>query len=165
MLSFGVSHLDKSFPAPNFVKIQGKLIINGYGGHQFGPGGNLTIRPTGILEVGNNFNVGHFSRFVISSHSVIGDDNMHSWNNLYMDTDSHPIFDEKGNRLNEAAGFKIGNNVWIGAKCTILKGVKIADGVILASTSLVTKNLDNPNSIYTSSRMIKSKVTWSNVIV
>ena len=165
MLRIGITHLDRSFPAPNFIRIEGKLIIHGDGLHAIGPGGNLTIRPTGILEIGNNFRIGHFSKFVISSHSVIGDNNMHSWENLYMDTDSHPVFDESGDRINEPKGLHFGNDVWIGARCTVLKGVRISDGCILASRSLVTKDLTTPRSVYASSRMIKSNVRWCNEIL
>lgn len=81
-----------------------------------------------------------------------------------MDTDSHPIYDEEGKRLNHPKGFSIGSNVWIGARCTVLKGVSVANGVILASRSLVTKNLDIPNSIYASSRIIKSNIHWDRGI-
>ncbi len=164
MLSIGTTHLIYSFPAPNFIKIEGKLIIHGDGYHNIGPGANITVKPSGKLEIGNNFSVGHFCKFVIASHSIIGDNNLHSWENLYMDTDSHPIFDAEGNRINNPKGLKFGNNVWVGARCTILKGVNIADGVILASRSLVTKNLDSPNSIYASSRIIRSDVRWDKSI-
>jgi len=34
---------------------------------------------------------------------------------------------------------KIGNNVWIGAKATILKGVTIGDGAIVGANAVVTK--------------------------
>lgn len=119
LLSFGISHLNCSFSAPNFINIEGRLIIHGSGAHDFGPGANLRIRSSGQLEIGDNYSVGHFCRFIISSHSVIGDNNMHSWENLFMDTDSHPIYNKTGDLLNYPKGFHIGNNVWIGAKCTI----------------------------------------------
>jgi acetyltransferase-like isoleucine patch superfamily enzyme len=35
----------------------------------------------------------------------------------------------------------IGNNVWIGDKVTILKGVTIGDNVVIAANSVVTKNI------------------------
>ena len=35
----------------------------------------------------------------------------------------------------------IGNNVWIGDKATILSGVSIGDGAVIAANSVVTKNV------------------------
>ena len=32
----------------------------------------------------------------------------------------------------------IGNNVWVGANCTILKGVSIGNGAIIAAGAVVT---------------------------
>lgn len=37
----------------------------------------------------------------------------------------------------------IGNDVWIGYKATIMPGVKVGDGAIIASNSTVTKNVDS----------------------
>lgn len=165
MLSFGMSHLDYSYPAPNFVKIEGRLIIHGSGNHLIGPGGTLVIRKTGTLEIGNDFGVGHFSRFTISAHSKIGDNNMHSWQNLYMDNDSHPILNSEKEIINPPKGFEIGDNVWFGARCTILKGVKVSDGCIIATNSLLTKSLEDKKSIYASSQKLKEDVTWLGTIV
>lgn len=36
---------------------------------------------------------------------------------------------------------KIGNDVWIGAKCTIMDGISIGDGAIVAAGSVVTKDV------------------------
>ncbi len=36
---------------------------------------------------------------------------------------------------------KIGNNVWIGEKATILPGVTIGDGVVVAANAVVTKDV------------------------
>ena len=36
---------------------------------------------------------------------------------------------------------KVGNDVWIGAKSTIMSGIKISDGVIVAAGSTVTKDV------------------------
>jgi lipopolysaccharide transport system ATP-binding protein len=37
----------------------------------------------------------------------------------------------------------IGNDVWIGAKSTIMSGVKIGDGAIIAAGALVTKDVED----------------------
>lgn len=41
---------------------------------------------------------------------------------------------------------EIGNNVWIGAKVTVMKGCKIGDNVIIGANSVVTRDIP-PNSI------------------
>jgi acetyltransferase-like isoleucine patch superfamily enzyme len=43
-------------------------------------------------------------------------------------------------------GVTIGNDVWIGANCTIMDGVQIADGAVIANNSHVVKNV-NPYEI------------------
>src|SRR5262249_4183280 len=40
----------------------------------------------------------------------------------------------------------IGNNVWFGARCMVLKGVTIGDNCVIAAGSIVTKSLP-PNSL------------------
>lgn len=69
------------------------------------------------------------------------------------DTDFHPINPDE--RYKEAMGIKIdhsivnkkeiniGNNVWIGWGCTILKGVSIGDNSIIAAGSVVINNIPN----------------------
>lgn len=39
------------------------------------------------------------------------------------------------------AAIKIGNNVWLGAKCTVLKGVTIGDNTVVGANSVVTHDL------------------------
>jgi len=39
------------------------------------------------------------------------------------------------------APIEIGSDVWIGAQVTILKGVRISDGAVIAAGSVVTKNV------------------------
>lgn len=160
ILSFGADVLNYSAPHPIFIRIEGQLIIHGTGHHDISPGVSIGIRKTGILEIGNDFYVGAFSKFIIGAHSKIGNNNMHSWQNIYMDTDSHPIY-TNDELINPPKGIEIGNRVWIGAQCTILKGVKISDGCIVGTGSFLTKSLTDKESIYASNRKLKENVKWS----
>lgn len=60
-----------------------------------------------------------------------------------------------------SAPISIGNHVWIGQRATILKGVSIGDGAIIASGAIVTKNVP-ANSIVAGvpAKVIKDNITW-----
>jgi acetyltransferase-like isoleucine patch superfamily enzyme len=44
-------------------------------------------------------------------------------------------------RVREKADIKIGNNVWIWARVTVLKGVNIGDNVVIWAGSVVVKDI------------------------
>lgn len=50
----------------------------------------------------------------------------------------------------------IENNVWIGANCTIMSGVKISEGSIIAAGTVITKST-KPYTIYGSSKQFEIK--------
>ncbi len=49
--------------------------------------------------------------------------------------------DRYGSDAVSAGGITIGNDVWIGTQCTILTGVTIGDGAIVAANSVVTSDV------------------------
>ena len=65
-----------------------------------------------------------------------------------MDTDFHPIVNEHGELQNPQKPIHIGNNVWIGCRATILKGVSIADNSVIASNSTIRKNCEKASCLY-----------------
>lgn len=55
---------------------------------------------------------------------------------------SHPILaDERNMALAIGKPITLGDNVWLGANCTILGGVTIGDNSIIGAGSVVTKNI------------------------
>jgi acetyltransferase-like isoleucine patch superfamily enzyme len=105
-----------------------------------------------LLQIGNNSGVGYGTTISVSKEVIIGDDCMIGPNCMIMDSDDHPVSPEK--RLKREAvsvehvqPVRIGNNVWIGANCAILKGVIIGDNSVIAAHSVVTKAV-LPNSVY-----------------
>ncbi|MBQ1175732.1 MAG: hypothetical protein IIX56_04955 [Treponema sp.] len=67
-----------------------------------------------------------------------------------------------GNIINENKPIEIGNHVWIGAKSTILKGTKIADGSVIGAGSLCAGLLSDEKSIYAGqpAKLIKKNINW-----
>lgn len=149
------------------------LSINGIKfGNNVSIGRCTTIECTGSLknignglQVGNNVGLGTHCFYGCAGGIEIGDNTIvgnyvsfHSENHNFDDLDI-PIRLQGVNR----EGIKIGNNVWIGAKATILDGVIIPDGCIIAAGSVVTKNgskLYKPNSIIAGvpGKIIKTRI-------
>lgn len=51
------------------------------------------------------------------------------------------FFNESRRETTSRGGIYVGNDVWIGAKATILSGVRISDGAVIAAHSVVTKDV------------------------
>lgn len=62
-------------------------------------------------------------------------------NNLVIVDHDHEIIKGHATEKLVSKPIVISNNVWIGANCTILKGVQIGEGAIVAAGSVVTKNV------------------------
>ncbi len=57
-------------------------------------------------------------------------------------TAKHPLdYKNRNKGLEKALPITIGNNVWIGANVSIMPGVNIGDGCVIAAGSVVTKNI------------------------
>jgi acetyltransferase-like isoleucine patch superfamily enzyme len=97
-----------------------------------------------------NSSVACHDRVTIGSRCAIGFDV------LIMDADGHQL----DNRPS-IAPVVIGDNVWIGARSTILKGVTIGDGAVIAACSLVAKDVA-PRSLVggNPARVIREEVDW-----
>ena len=100
------------------------------------------------ISIGNNVGIGEFAYLGGAGSLEIGDEciigqylSCHPENHNYQDTTisiRHQGVTRKG--------IKIGRNCWIGSKVTILDGVEIGNGSIIAAGSVVTKSFPE-NSI------------------
>ncbi len=100
------------------------------------------------IKIGNNVGIGEFAYLGGSGGLEIGDEcivgqylSCHPENHNYQNIEM-PIRHQGVSRK----GIKIGKNCWIGSKVTILDGVEIGDGCILAAGSVITKSFPE-NSI------------------
>jgi acetyltransferase-like isoleucine patch superfamily enzyme len=105
-----------------------------------------------VLRIGHNSGVGYGTVISIAKEVIIGDNCMIGSNCIIMDNDDHPISPQKRLaretvRPEDVYPVKIGNNVWIGANCAILKGTHIGDNSIIATHSVISKDV-LPNCVY-----------------
>lgn len=112
-------------------------IVHFNGKASIGHGSKLSIGKCGILTVGNNFVITAESQIICNKNITIEDNVLISWQCLIMDTDFHDIFQNKI-KVNNDKDIIIRQNVWLGCRSTILKGVEVYEhNVIAANTNLV----------------------------
>ena len=99
------------------------------------------------LIIGNNGNFGAFNHITCINRIVIGENCLTGkWvtisDNNHGTTDFETLHVAPGKRKLFTKGpIIIGNSVWIGDKASILGGVTIGDGAVVAANSVVTKDV------------------------
>ncbi len=93
------------------------------------------------VEIGENFFSNH-NLVILDPAKVIFGDNVFVGPNCCFATAGHPLDAETRNKgLEFARPIKVGNNVWFGAGVTVLPGVTIGDGCVIAAGSVVISDL------------------------
>lgn len=144
------------FPEAKVLNLQNNpksIIINK---NSFVRGELLVYKFAGKIEIGENTYIGENSKIWSADHIYIGNNVLISHQVNIIDTNSHEInhveraqrfqemaqnghWEEKGNLLNSP--IRIEDYAWINFNVTILKGVKIGKGAIIAAGSVVTKDV------------------------
>ena len=142
------------------LEIDGDLIFNGRAFIM--QGCKINIMQNAQLIIGDDFNMSVECVIIVEKKIQIGKSSGISWESLVMDTDFHHIYDEDGVEFNQPKEIIIGDKVWVGCKCTLLKGAEIPSGSIVAANSMVTKKLSGEKSIFGGNpiRTLKSNITW-----
>lgn len=96
---------------------------------------------------GSNCSIGAYNHITCINQILIGE-NFLSGKWVTISDNSHGAFDEtelqkspQNRDIMSKGPVIIGKNVWVGDKSTILSGVKIGDGVIVAANSVVTNDV------------------------
>lgn len=99
------------------------------------------------IEIGNNCHFGAYNHLTCINKIKIGDGCLTGkWvtitDNSHGETDQDNLLIAPIERkLTSKGPVIIGNNVWIGDKATILPGVTIGDGAVIAANTVVTKDV------------------------
>lgn len=160
-LSINVLNLkrDKLLPTTLYLANNAKMICKG--NITMYEGACIVVHDGGKLEIGKNLAM-NASVIQCASHISIGDNCLIGADILIQDTDFHPVLDENGQAKPISKPIQIGNKVWICAKATILKGVTIGDGAIIAAGTVVSKNVPAHSLVAGNpARVIKENIYWT----
>lgn len=148
---------DRGAYIKNELGVPEKIVV----GHHCRLYGGLVCKATGKIEIGdystiqNGVSIQCLQRITIGSFTgiasgvLITDNNTHQtgveeWIRHRIRTAPGGLgYPGLGNgwELSESQPVVIGDGVWVGSNCTILKGVEVGDGAIIARGSIVTKNV------------------------
>ena len=166
-LRIGLQDRQYCYDKPSLFNIHGKLILKGKGLHSFAPGAQVYVGRGATLIIDECFTASHDLKIYCKYKITIGINNMWSYYNIVMDNDGHRIYDEDMTWINTNREIVFGDNVWLGGRCTVLKGSMIPNGCVIGSESLVRKNLEKENSIYSGNGpvLIRENIVWDRKLV
>ena len=157
-IGFGdVGHYDRK-RSRTIWQVSGEVHFSGKA--SIGHGSKISVR--GRLELGDRFNITAESTIVCAKDIRFGNNCLMSWDVLVMDTDEHPIYDKQDERINPDAPIVVGNHVWIGCKCMLLKGAELPDNTILAAGTNLRSAFHGEEQIIGGNppSILKREVTW-----
>ncbi len=163
-----------------YLNLRGRLYFRD--GYAIGRGTRMDIGPGAEAVFGRGY-VNANSLFVIMNGLTVGHDTVISWNCRFVDEDFHQISATTGAvdgsattgavdgsattgavaRSSKDKRIVIGENVWVGCDSLLLKGVRIADGCVVAAGSVVTGQFDEPRTLIggNPARVLKRDVSWT----
>lgn len=128
--------------------------INGFGDIKLGDNVKISGKPDIVfsnklcsnptLIIGDNTFIGNATCFTIAQRVEIGSNCFLASDVSITDNDGHPLdYMKRRNNLppDSSKPVLIGNDVWIGRKAMIMKGVTIGDRSIVGAGAIVTKNV------------------------
>ncbi len=108
------------------------------------------------LNLGSGY-INRYCKIRCYDEITIGEGVAISENFTIWDSDAHQMM----NGSEPTQPIVIGDKVWIGTNVTVLKGVKIGDGCVIAAGSLVTKDVPaNCLAAGVPAKVIKENVSW-----
>jgi len=159
-IGFGdVGHYDRK-RSRSIWQVSGTVSFGGKA--SIGHGSKLSVR--GNLKLGAGFNMTAESTIVCAKDIRFGDDCLLSWDILVMDTDEHPLYNKEGERINPDKAIVVGNHVWMGCKCVLLKGAELPDNTVLAAGTLLKSAFAGENQVVGGNppSILKRDVRWEH---
>ena len=118
------------------------------------------------VKIGNRCSFNGQIRFLLheAKEIKIGDDCLFASDVDVTISDMHSILDkDTGKRINDAKSIRIGNKVWVGERCILLKGSEVDDGSIIGAGSVLSKKIPK-NCVAAGNpvKIIRTNVIWDH---
>ncbi|MHB8514305.1 MAG: acyltransferase [Dehalococcoidia bacterium] len=131
--SAGLTIVRPGFPKPRAINRGGTIET---GNCAFFPGVRLEVLKGGRIVIGDGTYLNRNTEVVSAREVRIGRNCKIAWDVVIMDTDQHPV-----GGIDRSAPIWIGDDVWIGCRAIILKGVHIGHGAVVGAGAVVTKDV------------------------
>ncbi len=127
------------------------------------------IENENVIQIGDSLTASDkMEIYAIEGKKItIGSDCLFSYGIEIRNSDSHSLFDQNGDRINEAKDVVIGDHVWICQHCLILKGAEIGSGSCVAAKAVVTGKTFDQNTLIGGfpARVLREGITWRDELV
>lgn len=140
-------------PSQMVMRSNSKITVNSefriFSGHSIWVNQNASLI-LGSGYINNNFRLSCFERVEIGHNVAISE------NVTIRDSDNYSLNGSKPTKP-----ITIGNNVWIGMNATILKGVSIGDGAVVAAGAVVNRDVPPKTLVVGVPAVVKKKqIEW-----
>ncbi len=150
-------YISKPDPFIGNVELYEHATINVKNTFFFHSGCDIMVFKNAILNLGSGY-INRYSKIRCYRSITIGENVAISENVTIWDSDAHTILNSSSANTQPVV---IGNHVWIGANVTILKGVQIGDGAIIAAGAAVNKDVPaHSMAAGIPAQVIKNNVEW-----
>ena len=185
-IGFGdVGHYDRK-RSRGIWQVSGTVSFGGKA--SIGHGSKISVR--GNVCFGADFNMTAESTIVCAKEIRFGNDCLLSWDILVMDTDEHPIYRHETNRhetrdsgsvpcpevphlvsnnsenerINPDKPILVGDHVWIGCKCVLLKGAVVPNNTVVAAGTLLTSSFNGEHQVIGGNppTVLKHDIRWEH---
>lgn len=167
--------------------IRSGMIRMGFNMVSIYPRNGVTIENRGVMVFNGRCSIGNDSYISVGRHRKIvfgdrctataslklashcgitfGDKVSIGWNCMFIDTDFHRLTRVDGKKVKAYGEIKVGNNVWFGNNCTVMKNTVIPDFTTIAAGTMLVGRLDTPEKVVIGNKrtteVLKSGI-WRN---